>query len=62
MFETPTFDRSELVALFADLAGRLQRRGVRASIYVVGGAAMALVFDERRATRDVDSVVLAELH
>ena len=30
--------------------------GVVAEMYVVGGAAIALAFDERRATRDVDAV------
>jgi Nucleotidyltransferase of unknown function (DUF6036) len=40
------------------LGSRLERRGVRANIYVVGGAAMSLSFDSRRSTRDIDAVVL----
>jgi hypothetical protein len=31
-------------------------RGVVADLYVFGGAAMALAFDSRRATRDVDAL------
>jgi hypothetical protein len=38
-----------LAALGADLAGR----GLVADLYVVGGVAIALAYDERRATRDV---------
>lgn len=41
-----------LTALGEDLA----ERDLRADLYVVGGAAMALAYDERRATRDVDAV------
>ncbi len=31
---------------------------MRVNLYIVGGAAIAMQFDERRATRDIDSVVL----
>ena len=41
-----------LAALGADLA----ERGLVADLYVVGGAAIALAYDERRATRDIDAV------
>lgn len=41
-----------LTALGADLA----ERGLVADLYVVGGAAIALAYDERRATRDIDAV------
>jgi Nucleotidyltransferase of unknown function (DUF6036) len=49
-------DRAELVAALTALAGELERRGVSAEMYVVGGAAIALAFDERRSTRDIDAV------
>jgi len=49
-------DRSEIIAALTALAGELERRGVVAEMYVVGGAAIALAFDERRATRDIDAV------
>lgn len=49
-------DRAEIIAALTDLAGELQRRGATAEMYIVGGAAIALAFDERRATRDIDAV------
>jgi hypothetical protein len=49
-------DRGEIIAALTALAGELERRGVVAEMYVVGGAAIALAFDERRATRDIDAV------
>ena len=51
-------DRTAIRALLDELAGRLQRKGVRANLYVIGGAAMAMLFDERRVTRDIDGVIL----
>jgi hypothetical protein len=52
-------DRAALHELLSELAGRLDRRGLRANLYIIGGAAMAMLFDDRRATRDIDSVVLS---
>jgi len=49
-------DRSEIIAALEDLADELSRRGTSAEMYVVGGAAIALAYDERRATRDIDAV------
>jgi hypothetical protein len=49
-------DREEIVAALTALAEELERRGVVAEMYVVGGAAIALAFDEHRATRDIDAV------
>lgn len=49
-------DRAEILAALTALAAELDRRGVSAEMYVVGGAAIALAFDERRATRDIDAV------
>ncbi|MDY7101237.1 MAG: hypothetical protein S0880_08620 [Actinomycetota bacterium] len=43
-------------ALLAELGARLAARGIDATLYLVGGAAMALEFDARRVTRDVDAV------
>lgn len=48
-------DRSEIVELLTDLGRRLAERGVVGEMYVVGGAAIALAYDERRSTRDVDA-------
>lgn len=41
---------------FRRLGERLARRGVVADVYIFGGAAMSLVYDTRRATRDIDAV------
>lgn len=46
----------EIVDLLTTLGARLQARGVHASLYVVGGAAIALALDTRRVTADVDAV------
>src|SRR6476660_7064850 len=50
------FDRAAIEDAFRRLADRLHRRGVTADLYVFGGAAMALAYDARRATRDIDAV------
>jgi hypothetical protein len=48
--------RAEIVQALTALAAELEKREITAEMYVVGGAAIALAFDERRATRDVDAV------
>jgi len=48
--------RGDIVDLLTDLGGRLAARGIEGEMYVVGGAAIALAFDERRSTRDIDAV------
>jgi Nucleotidyltransferase of unknown function (DUF6036) len=42
--------------LFGELAFELDAAGQRAEIFLVGGAAIALCFDGRRSTRDLDAV------
>jgi Nucleotidyltransferase of unknown function (DUF6036) len=49
-------DRAEIIAALTDLATELRLRGASADMYVVGGAAIALAFDERRSTHDIDAV------
>lgn len=49
--------RVQLLALLTELGELLTRRGLEGQLYVVGGAAMSLVFDARRVTRDVDAAV-----
>lgn len=49
-------DRDEIVEALTALAAELHGRGISGEMYVVGGAAIALAFDERRATRDIDAV------
>jgi hypothetical protein len=46
--------RAELERAFSALGDRLVRRGVVADLFIVGGAAMALAYDAKRVTRDVD--------
>jgi hypothetical protein len=49
-------DRGQIIAALTSLAEELDSQGVSAQMYVVGGAAIALAFDERRSTRDIDAV------
>lgn len=46
----------EVRELLAELGRRLQAKGVRGTVYVVGGAAIALEIDARRVTVDVDAI------
>jgi hypothetical protein len=52
----PLLDRKSIEEAFRRLGDRLAGRGVVADVYVFGGAAMALAYDARRATRDIDAV------
>ena len=52
----PLLDRRVIEDAFRRLGDRLVRRGVIADLYIFGGAAMALAYDARRATRDIDAV------
>jgi len=52
----PMLDRESIIEAFRRLGSRLARRGTVADIYVFGGAAMALAYDSRRATRDIDAI------
>jgi hypothetical protein len=49
-------DRHEIIDALTALAAELHRRGISGEMYIVGGGAIALAFDERRATRDIDAV------
>jgi hypothetical protein len=46
----------EILELLTELGQRLSAKGVRASLYIVGGAAIAIELDTRRVTADVDAV------
>jgi len=54
--DDPLLDRAAIEDAFRRLGDRLARRGVVADLYVFGGAAMALAYDARRSTRDIDAV------
>ncbi len=49
-------DRDQSLAALSVLAQRLHDRGIQGEMYLVGGAAIALAYDARRATRDIDAV------
>jgi hypothetical protein len=49
-------DGRAVLGLFQELSDRLEAEGLRAQLFVVGGAAMALAYDQGRLTRDVDAV------
>jgi hypothetical protein len=51
-------DADGIRAAFTALDEELGRSGVRGELFVVGGAAMALAYDARRATVDVDAAFL----
>ena len=54
---TTGFDRDKIIELLTELGRRLSAKGVAGRLYVVEGAAMALEFDTRRTTRDIDAVL-----
>ena len=54
--EDVMFDREHIVELLRELGRRLDGRGVSASLYVVGGTAMALAYNRDRTTKDIDAV------
>jgi hypothetical protein len=49
-------DREGLLRAFRALDEELGRDKIRADVFVVGGAAMAMAYDTRRSTSDVDAV------
>ena len=49
-----SLNKDELIAPLDELSERLKRENARASVYIVGGAAMALAFDRSRTTHDID--------
>ncbi|MDM3930161.1 DUF6036 family nucleotidyltransferase [Mycobacterium intracellulare] len=52
----PDLTREDIIGLLTEVGQYLHDRGVRGELFVVGGAAMALAFDARRTTNDVDAV------
>lgn len=51
-----SLDADDIRRLFTELAAELDSHGVRGELFLVGGAAIALCFDDRRSTRDLDGV------
>ena len=50
-------ERSEMEGALAELCSELEKQGISARLYVVGGAVMVLDFDAREMTDDVDGDV-----
>lgn len=53
---TAGLGREDIAALLDDLNDELERRGATADLFLVGGAVIAVAYDARRATRDLDAV------
>jgi hypothetical protein len=51
-------DRHDIRALLDDLSDELAARQAKADLFLVGGAALAVAYDDARATRDLDAVFL----
>ncbi len=51
-----SLDREQLIALLTELGALLDEHGTAGELFAVGGAAMALAYDARRLTNDVDAV------
>ena len=49
-------ERAHLMALLTELGDELSAHGVRGELFLVGGGAMALAYNTRRSTRDLDGV------
>lgn len=49
--------RDDLIQLLREVGQELEGKGLTASIYVVGGAAIALTLNSRRVTRDVNAAL-----
>lgn len=49
-------DRNKILRLFEKLNAKLAKINTRGEVGIVGGAVMCLVYDTRRATKDVDGI------
>ena len=49
-------DRGAILEALRALARILNAQGIQGEMYLVGGAAIAVAYDARRATRDVDAI------
>jgi len=53
---TLMLSRERILSLFAELNHQLCAQETRGDIFIVGGAAMAVAYEARPATRDVDGI------
>ncbi len=50
--------KEEIRSIFAELDQEPGAMNVKADLYGVGGAAMAIPYDSRRATRNIEAIVV----
>jgi hypothetical protein len=50
------FSRARIIAALEALGEELTKRGIHGQLFIVGGAAMALAYSNRRVTKDIDAV------
>lgn len=55
MTESRYLDRATIEKALGSLATRLRRRNLTCRVYLFGGGAMVMAFDDRPATRDLDA-------
>ena len=56
---SPGLDRDAIRGLLDELSDELAARGAHADLFLVGGAAIAVAYDDARSTRDLDAVFLS---
>lgn len=59
MIET-YFDKRRILFLLHRLHDKLEKKKIKAELYLVGGAVMCLVFETRPSTKDIDSYFLPQ--
>ena len=55
-------DREQLLKALEELEKELAQQKVRAELFIVGGAAMAIAYNSRRATTDIDAIFVPTKH
>jgi hypothetical protein len=50
------FSRARIIAALEALGADLTEHGIHGQLFIVGGAAMALAYSNRRVTKDIDAV------
>ncbi len=54
---TGYWNGEQIMELLEKLDNELRQRGARALLYLIGGARMALSFDRKRRTKDIDAII-----
>lgn len=56
MDERVVLTRERILALFGELESELAQHDIRGDVFIVGGAAMAVAYQARPGTRDIDGI------